>query len=164
VQCSSQFTGQTPHKTDTETHQSIRLRARFDSWQRQETFIFFTAVYTGSVVFIQLPIQWIPAARHPDVNLTTHLSLMRGDELPPTVRLHDVALNQARPTHLSLLDMTILITRLRVHVMKLSSRIFSQPPITSPLCGPNILLSTLFSNPLSIRDRYRTHTEPMAIL
>jgi hypothetical protein len=51
-------------------------------------------------VFIELPIERMTAVRHPDVNLTTHIYLlrklrMRGDELPTPVRLHDVAVNQA---------------------------------------------------------------------
>jgi hypothetical protein len=38
----------------------------------------------------------------------------------------------------------------RVQVMKLSLCSFFQSPITSSLFGPNILLSTLFSNTLSL--------------
>jgi hypothetical protein len=43
---------------------------------------------------------------------------------------------------------------------------FLQPPVTKSLIGPNILLSDLFSNTLSLytplmsETKYRTHTEP----
>jgi len=58
------------------------------------------------------------------------------------------------PAHLILLD---LITRtiLGEEYRSLSSslRSFLHSPITSSLLGPNILINTLFSNTLSLRDQ-----------
>jgi hypothetical protein len=71
------------------------------------------------------------------------------------------------PIHLTLLQLTILIIRAEEYKLQsFSLRSFLQPPSISSLFGPNILMSTLFSNTpslcssLNVSDQFHTHTEP----
>jgi hypothetical protein len=75
--------------------------------------------------------------------------------LPPKPYMHSSsphACHMPCPSHCPWLDHSNYIWR-RVQVMKLLIMQFSLSPTISSLFSPNILLSTLFSNTLNVRDQ-----------
>jgi hypothetical protein len=73
--------------------------------------------------------------------------------------------------HLILLDLIILIILGEEYKSRSSFLCsFLYSPVTSPFLSPNIVLSTLFSNTLSlcsslnVKDKFHSHTEPQAKL
>jgi hypothetical protein len=102
-------------------------------------------------------IQFIP--RHPIslkliLILSTHLSLDLRSCLtfPPVSYMHSSSpefVLHALPISSSLTYHSNYTWR-NVQVMKLLTMQFLQPPVTSSLFGPNVLLTTLFSNILSL--------------
>jgi hypothetical protein len=97
---------------------------------------------------------------HPVLSLTTHLWLhFPGGFFPsgfPTSNLYIFLFSPIHatcPTHLITLNLIILIILHKEYKSRSSSLCsFLHRPITSSLFGPNILLSTLFSNSLSLRS------------
>jgi len=105
------------------------------------------------------PYSHIPFPEDPSLIISSHLGLgLPSGLFPsgfPTTILYTLLLSPVRatcPAHLILLD---FITRkiLSKEYSSLSSSLcsFLNSPVTSPLLGPNILLSTIFSNTLNLR-------------
>jgi hypothetical protein len=107
----------------------------------------FTIVFTRGTYPSQInPIHNI----HFDIIYITPVSLLRPSHHYPT-SFHILLVSTTFPAHLILIESTILIILGEGYKSRSSLlHIFLQSPITSSPFGPNILLSILFSNTLSL--------------